>query len=196
MVCDLKDPEAARRVFAYALEALESVDTLVNNAAWSLHRSFLETTVEDFDRVVAVNQRAPFFLTQELLRHVSEGTKPANDPLVINIASVNALAGNPKLIAYAGTKGALAAMARAMAVEMAPYGIRVVSISPGAVDTPYARTVAAESGIDDQHRFKKFLIKRYTSCEEIAELVWFLCSPACATVTGANWIIDGGYLAQ
>lgn len=195
-VCDLKEAGAARAVFANAAETLGVVDTLINNAAWSFHRPFLETTVEEFDRVVAINQRAPFFLAQEMFRAVSNSPQPVPDPVVINIASVNALAGNPKLIAYAGTKGALAAMTRAMAVEMAPHGIRVVSISPGAVDTPYARQVMAEAGIDPQEQFAKFLIKRCTTCEEIAELAWFLCTPACASVTGANWIIDGGYLAQ
>jgi len=196
LVCDLKDPGAARAVFACAAEKLGTVDTLINNAAWSFHRSFLETTVEDFDQVVAVNQRTPFFLSQEMIRQISNSAGQVNDPVVVNIASVNALAGNPRLVAYAGTKGALVAMTRAMAVEMAPQGVRVVSISPGAVDTPVAQKVALESDVDEGHRFDKFLIKRYTTCEEIAELAWFLCTPACACVTGANWVIDGGYLAQ
>ncbi|MGA2984795.1 MAG: SDR family oxidoreductase [Terriglobia bacterium] len=196
LVQDLKDPDAARVVFAHALENLGSVDTLINNAAWSLYKPLLETTLDDFDRLVAVNQRAPFLLTQEFFRCVSKSPAAVKDPAVVNIASVNALAGNANLVAYAGTKGALAAMTRAMAVEMAPLGIRVTSISPGAVDTPFAQKVAAQAGFDSRSRFDKFLIRRYTTCEEIAELVLFLCSPACACVTGANWVIDGGYLAQ
>jgi NAD(P)-dependent dehydrogenase (short-subunit alcohol dehydrogenase family) len=196
MVQDLQDTDAARVIFVNALAKLGSVDTLINNAAWSLHRPLLETTLEDFDQIVAVNQRAPFFLTQELFRYISNSPVEVRDPVVVNVASVNALAGNARLIAYAGTKGALAAMTRAMAVEMAPRGIRVVSISPGAVDTPFEQKATAEAGIDIRRRFDKFLIKRYTTCEEIAELVLFLCGSACACVTGANWVIDGGYLAQ
>ena len=196
MVQDLQDPDAGRVIFVHALEKLGSVDTLINNAAWSLHRPFLETTLEDFDQIVAVNQRAPFFLTQELFRYISKSPVEVRDPVVVNVATVNALAGNARLIAYAGTKGALAAMTRAMAVEMAPQGIRVVTISPGAVDTPFGLKAAAEAYVDSRCRFDKFLIKRYTTCWEIAELVLFLCSPACACVTGANWAIDGGYLAQ
>lgn len=92
-----------------------------------------------------MNQRAPFFLTQELFRYISKSPVELRDPVVVNVASVNALAGNARLIAYAGTKGALAAMIRAMAVEMAPRGIRVVSISPGAVDTPFEQKVTAEA---------------------------------------------------
>ena len=196
LVQDLQDPHAGRVILVHALEKLGGVDTLINNAAWSLHRPFLETSLEDFDKIVAVNQRAPFFLIQELFRYISKSPVEVRDPVVVNVASVNALAGNARLIAYAGTKGALAAMTRAMAVEMAPRGIRVVSISPGAVDTPFEQKVTAEAGIDIRRRFDKFLIKRYTTCEEIAELVLFLCGSACACVTGANWVIDGGYLAQ
>jgi len=196
LVQDLKDQEAAQVVFAHAFEKLGRVDTLINNAAWSLYKPFHETTIDEFDQVVAVNQRAPFFLTQELFGYVSKSPEKVNDPVVVNIASVNALAGNANLVAYAGTKGALVAMTRAMAVEMAALGIRVMSISPGAVDTPFAQKLVAEGIIEGRKRFDKFLIKRYTTCEEIAELVFFLCTPACACVTGTNWVIDGGYLAQ
>ena len=196
LVQDLSDPDAARVVFDCAREKLGSVDSLINNAAWSLYKPFLETTRHDFDLLVAVNQRAPYFLTQEFFRYVSKSPAGVKDPAVVNIASVNALAGNVNLIAYAGTKGALAAMTRAMAVEMAPLGIRVTSISPGVLDTPNLRKLEAAGVFEGTDQFEKFLVKRLTTCEEIAELVWFLCTPACACVTGSNWVIDGGYLAQ
>jgi NAD(P)-dependent dehydrogenase (short-subunit alcohol dehydrogenase family) len=196
LVQDLRDPDAARQIFSHAIDKMGIVDTLINNAAWSLYKPFLETTLEDFDQAVAVNQRAPYFLAPEFFRYVSKSPPMVKDPAVINIASVNALAGNANLIAYAGTKGALAAMTRAMAVEMAPLGVRVTSISPGALDTPHTRKLMEDGIFEGHNQFEKFLIKRATACEEIAELVLFLCTPACATVTGANWVIDGGYLAQ
>jgi len=185
-------------VFDHALESMGRVDTLINNAAWSLHKPILEMAPEEFDEVVAVNRRAPYFLAQQFYKYVSglPATKPVADPAIVNIASVNALAGNRNLIAYAGTKGALLAMTRAMAVEMAEAGVRVNSVSPGAIDTPMNQQVLAEGKLDAQKRFDKFLIKRYTTSEQVAEVVMFLCSPACATVAGANWVIDGGYLAQ
>jgi len=193
---DLRDCEAGRIVFERALEAMGRVDTLINNAAWSMHKTILETTPDHFDQIVAVNQRAPFLLAQEFYRYVSESPAKVKDPAIVNIASVNALAGNPNLIAYAGTKGALVAMTRAMAVEMAPLGVRINCVSPGAIDTPMNRQILAEGKLDDRTRWDKFLIKRYTTSEEVAEVVMFLCTPAAACVTGANWVIDGGYLAR
>ncbi len=196
LVQDLQLPTAATDIFAHALNTLGSVDTIINNAAWTLYKPFLETTIEEFDRAVAVNQRAPYLLAQELFRYVSRSPAAVKDAVVINIASVNALAGNTNLVAYAGTKGALAAMTRAMAVEMAPLGVRVVTVSPGVLDTPIARTFVKDGVFEGRDRFDKFLVKRFTTPDEIAELVMFLCSPAGGTVTGANWIMDGGYLAQ
>jgi meso-butanediol dehydrogenase / (S,S)-butanediol dehydrogenase / diacetyl reductase len=196
MIKDLAAEDAAPAVFQRALVALGDVDTLINNAAWSLHKTVLDMTNADFDRLVAINQRAPYFLAQEFMRHVSGRAEKPADPCIVNIASVNALAGFSHLVAYAGTKGALVAMTRAMAVEMASLGIRVNSISPAVVDTPMLRKVIADRKIDMSAFFEKYLVKRLTSSEEIAELVAYLCSPGAACVDGANWAIDGGYLAQ
>jgi NAD(P)-dependent dehydrogenase (short-subunit alcohol dehydrogenase family) len=196
LVKDIADPDAADVVMRAALEALGTVDTLINNAAWSYHEPILDVCISDFDRLIAINQRTPFFLAQQFFKYISGLSRKPKDPCIVNIASVNALAGNPNLAAYAGTKGALVAMGRAMAVEMAPLGIRVNCISPGAVDTPATRRVVAEGILDMNAMLDNFLIKRLTMPEEIAELVFYLCSEAAACVTGANWIIDGGYTAR
>jgi NAD(P)-dependent dehydrogenase (short-subunit alcohol dehydrogenase family) len=113
----------------------------------------------------------------------------------VNIASVNAMVGNPNLTAYAGTKGALLAMSRALAVELAPR-VRLVAISPGSVRT-YVTNQLIESGqIEPDTHFNTTPIKSFITVEEIGELVSFLFSPAARTVTGANWVIDGGYTAR
>ena len=196
LVKDLADEDAARVVFAEALEACGTIDTLVNNAAWSFHKPMLGVTSAEFDRLIAINQRAPFFLAQQFLRHVAGPNFKSSEPAIVNVASVNALVGNPELVPYAGTKGALLAMTRAMAVEMAPFGVRVNAISPGAVDTFVTRSLVANGTIEPSKLFAKHLVKRFASCEEVAELVSYLCSPAAACVNGANWVIDGGYTAQ
>jgi NAD(P)-dependent dehydrogenase (short-subunit alcohol dehydrogenase family) len=191
-VHDLAEPDAPRRLVEESICSLGSLNGLVNCAAWSFHKPALKTTVEEFDRVVAINQRAPYFLAC----HFAEQLQLADDdPCVVNIASVNALVGNPNLAAYAGTKGALAAMTRALAAEWAPR-VRLASISPGSVRT-YVTTQLIESGvIDPETHFDTTLIKRFIEVEEIGELVSFLFSPAARSVTGSNWVIDGGYTAR
>lgn len=196
LVKDLADRDAGEAVFTAARTLMGGADVLVNDAAWSFHKPLLEVSVEEFDRVVAINQRAPLLLAQEFARQVVRAKERCVDPVIINIASVNALAGNPNLIAYAGTKGALVAMTRAMAVEFAESGIRVNSISPAAVETFVTRKLVDSGVIDPPKLFENYPIKRFASCEEIAELVAYLCGPAATYVTGANWVIDGGYLAR
>ncbi|HUK46451.1 MAG TPA: SDR family oxidoreductase [Terriglobales bacterium] len=196
LVKDLAEPDAATVIIDEISRTVGTADTLINNAAWSFHKPMLEVTREEFDRVVAINQRTPYFLAQEFLRHISQAASRPRDPVIVNIGSVNALAGNPNLVAYAGTKGALTAMTRAMAVEMKEFGIRVNTISPGAVETYVTKNLIATGVIDPPRLFEKYLIQRFASCEEIAELVAYLCSDAARYVNGANWTIDGGYLAQ
>jgi NAD(P)-dependent dehydrogenase (short-subunit alcohol dehydrogenase family) len=193
---DLADQDAAQVVFAAALARLGQVDTVINNAAWSFHKSMLTVTGDEFDRVVAINQRTPYFLAQEFLRYVSSATTRPAEPVIVNIGSVNALSGNPNLVAYAGTKGAIVAMTRAMAVEMASAGIRVNSISPGAVRTWVTQNLIDSGGIVPDELVKDLPIKRFATCEEVAELVVYLCSKKAAYVDGVNWVIDGGYMAH
>jgi NAD(P)-dependent dehydrogenase (short-subunit alcohol dehydrogenase family) len=192
---DLADEDCATVVFEFARKVIGDVDILVNNAAWSFHKPLLEVTHAEFDRVIRVNQTAPYFLSQEFCRAVVQAEKRPTDPVIVNIASVNALRGNPNLIAYAGTKGAVVAMTRTMAVEMAEYGIRVNSVSPGAVKTPFTESLIESGVIDPPKLFEKSLVKRFASPAEIAELVVYLASHRGAFVTGANWVIDGGYMA-
>jgi NAD(P)-dependent dehydrogenase (short-subunit alcohol dehydrogenase family) len=196
VVKDLSEQDAASFVFDKVDSSLGLADILINNAAWSFHKPMLEVTGKEFDRVVGVNQRAPFFLAQQFLdRLVHASVRPA-DPTIVNICSVNALAGNANLVAYAGTKGALLAMTRAIAVEMQDLNVRVNAISPAAILTHVTSNLIASGAIDPPKLMEDYLVKRFASCEEIAELVAYLCSEAAKFVNGANWVIDGGYLAQ
>jgi NAD(P)-dependent dehydrogenase (short-subunit alcohol dehydrogenase family) len=195
LVKDLADDDSAAVVFDAARKTLGQVTALVNNAAWSFHKPVLDVTHAEFERVVRINQRAPYFLAQEFCRAVANAKAKLSNPAIVNIASVNALRGNPDLVAYAGTKGAVVAMTRGLAVEMGSLGIRVNSISPGAVETAFTRSLIESGVIDPPKLFEKALVKRFARCEEIAELVAYLCSSRAEFVTGANWVIDGGYLA-
>jgi NAD(P)-dependent dehydrogenase (short-subunit alcohol dehydrogenase family) len=196
LVRDLAEPDAPRDVMRAALEKVDSLNGLINCAAWSLHKALAETTIQEFDRLIAINQRAPFFLIQEFARAIC-GAAPDRtpDPCIVNIASVNASIGNAYLTGYASTKGALVAMGRAMAVELAPR-IRVVTISPGAVLTTNTENLIAEGQIDVPVLLGRFLVKRFITVDEIADLVAFLFGPSATSITGCNWVIDGGLTAQ
>lgn len=192
LIHDLAEPDAPQDLLSSALAKVGCLDGLVNCAAWSFHKPFSETTLAEFDRVVAINQRAPYFLSQQFANALRDDVL---DPCIVNIASVNAAVGNRNLTAYASTKGALVAMARAIAVELAPR-IRVVTISPGAVLTKYTEDMIADGEINVEHLLSRLLLKRFISVHEIADLVAFLFSPAARSITGSNWIIDGGVTAQ
>jgi NAD(P)-dependent dehydrogenase (short-subunit alcohol dehydrogenase family) len=196
MVKDLADADAGPAVFEKAADCMGLIDALINDAAWSFHKPMQEVTTAEFDRVVHINQRAPFFLAKEFVRQIRRAASAPADPVIINIASVNALAGNPNLVAYAGTKGALLAMTRAMAVEMRDEKVRVNAICPAAIRTHVTSQLIASGEIDPVKLFERYLIQRFASSEEIAELVAYLCSRAATYVNGATWEIDGGYLAQ
>jgi NAD(P)-dependent dehydrogenase (short-subunit alcohol dehydrogenase family) len=192
VVQDLADPQAAGKIMEEAYARLGSVDGLINCAAWSLVRPLGDETVEEFDRLIAVNQRAPYFLCQKFVAQLTDSDA---DPCIVNIASINAMVGNRNLVAYAGTKGALLAMTRALAVELAPR-VRVVAISPAGVRTDFTEQLIREGVLDAEASRKKRLIPRFIEVGEIAELVAFLMSPAAKSVTGSNWTFDGGYTAQ
>jgi len=192
LVRDLAEPDAPRDLIREALEKVDSLNGLINCAAWSLHKALAETTIQEFDRLVAINQRAPFFLSQEFARAICDA---APDPCIVNIASVNASVGNANLTGYASTKGALVAMGRAMAVELAPR-IRVVTISPGAVLTTNTENLIAAGQIVVPALLERFLVKRFITVEEIADLVAFLFGPSAISITGCNWVVDGGLTAQ
>ena len=192
LVRDLAEPDAARWLIEESIRAVGSLNGLVNCAAWSFHKPALETTIAEFDRVVAINQRAPYFLACEFARHLATAE---SDACIVNIASVNALIGNPNLVAYAGTKGALASMTRALAVEFASR-MRVVAISPGSVRTHVTEQLIESGQIDPEALLATALIKRFIAVDEIGELVSFLFSSAARSVTGANWVFDGGYTTR
>lgn len=192
LVRDLAEPDAAHAVIRSASEKVGVLDGLVNCAAWSFHKPFSETTIAEFDEVVAINQRAPFFLSQEFAKSVTDST---TDPCIVNIASVNAVVGNANLTAYASTKGALVSMGRTMAVELAPR-IRVVTVSPGAVLTKNTENLIDEGQFAVQPMLNRYLVKRFITVEEVADLVAFLFGPSATSITGCNWILDGGLTAQ
>ena len=189
---DLINEGAAEAMIAGAVDSFGRVDILVNNAGIA-HVGTAENTAEaDFDRIYSVNVKGVYLCSQAGIRiMLREG-----GGVILNLASIASLIGLTDRFAYSMSKGAVVAMTRAMAVEMASSNVRVNSICPAAVLTFVTQQLIDSGVIEPAKLFDKYLIKRFATCEEIAELVAYLCSDAARYVTGANWDIDGGYCAK
>lgn len=185
---DLADPAAV----CDGLSGLSRVDALVNNAAVQLCKPLVDTSLDEWDDLFAVNVRAPFLCLRTLapqLRH-SKGA-------VVNVSSVHAAATSLSMAAYATSKGAIAALTRAAAIELAPHGVRVNSVAPGAVET-----AALREGLDRSPSGRSTLLERTPLGRvglptEIAHAVSFLVDrDRSGFITGQCMVIDGGALAR
>jgi NAD(P)-dependent dehydrogenase (short-subunit alcohol dehydrogenase family) len=190
---DFNDLRQVRELGEKAIDFLGGVDCLVNNAGITLNRPFFSVTPEQFDTVYGVNIRGQFFLTQtvagDMLKH-GGGT-------VCNITSIHGVAGAPEHSVYAGTKGAIIAYTRSLAVELAHKGIRVNAIAPGWVTVEnYYKNIP---GFNDSDAAKtaaeKIPLGRSGSKLEIAKLAAFLCSDNSSYIVGQTIIADGGTTA-
>jgi NAD(P)-dependent dehydrogenase (short-subunit alcohol dehydrogenase family) len=188
VVADLADPEAPGRVVDAALAAFGRLDVLVNNAAVIRNGPFEEFTVEEFDRHVAVNLRAPFFLMQAALPALREGEAPA----VVNVSSSVGSIVKPGTTLYSVTKAGLEYLTRANAYEFAQWGIRVNCVAPGPVDTPIHATYMddLEAGYRDLSR--RIPLGRMGRVEDVADWIWWLSSAVTSWTTGNVVHVDGG----
>jgi 3-oxoacyl-[acyl-carrier protein] reductase len=183
---DSADAEAVKSAVAETVRTFGRLDVLVNNAGITVVMPLDQFSLNDFDRMVAVNVRAVFVAVQEASRHMGEGGR------IITIGSVNAdripVAGGS---VYAMTKAAVAGLTRGLARDLGPRGITVNTVQPGPVDTdmnpadgPFAESIKGWIALG-----------RYGLGDEIAGMVAYLASPEAGFVTGASLTIDGGFAA-
>jgi NAD(P)-dependent dehydrogenase (short-subunit alcohol dehydrogenase family) len=173
-----------------ALEFLGRIDCLVNNAGITFNKSFFKVTPEQFDTVFHVNIRAQFFLTQRIARHMVERGRGA----VCNLTSIHGVSGARDHSVYAGSKGAIIAWTRSLAVELAHQGVRVNAIAPGWVNVEnYFKAIPGfnlESAAAAAHQAVP--AARAGTPLDIARLAVFLCSDDSAFIVGQTIIADGG----
>lgn len=197
---DISSADALESIFTRTRDYTNSLDALVNNAAYQVTKSILETTVDEWDAVMASNLRSVFLsakLAHPLLKAQGGGA-------IVNVSSVHAVATSKDISAYAASKGGLLALTRAMAIEFAPDNIRVNAILPGAVDTPMLRAGMNRdhAGAGDIHQRLENLARKTVSGkigqpEEIARAIYFLADDEQSSfMTGQPMIVDGGATAR
>ncbi len=191
---DLAEPDAPAQTVAAAIETYGTLDTLLVTAAVMLSAPLSDWTMEMWDSTVALNLRMPFFFVQAAAPHLAK----SDNASVILTSSTGAIRGHAGMSGYQATKAALPGLCRSLTAELGPLGIRINTILPGWIDTPFndpfwefqrspeARRREIESQIP---------LRRQGNPEEVASMVLFLSSPAGRYVAGTSIVIDGGYTA-
>ena len=185
--CDVSDAAAVAAAMAAVERRFGRLDALVNNAGIAVFEPMLETTIDDWNRVLAVNLSGPFLCTQAaapLMREHGGGA-------IVNITSISAVRASTLRSAYGTSKAGLAHLTKQLAVELAALGIRVNAVAPGPVDTAMAKAVHTPEIRADYH--DAIPLNRYGLEEELAEAIFFLCSDRASYITGQMLAVDGGF---
>lgn len=174
------------------VNGLERVDVLVNSVGANVPQPFVDVSAETFERLFAVNVRAAFLATQAVVRRLL-GT--GSGGAIVNVSSQMGHVGAANRVVYCATKHAVEGMTRAMAVELAPHGIRVNAIAPTYVKTPLTEPFFADADFRAD-ALARIPLGRIGRVEDLCGAVVFLASPAASLITGTSLLIDGGYTAQ
>ncbi len=195
-VFDLRDIGAIASFIDEAAGSFGGIDVLVTNAAVMPGSRLEQLDVSTVDEILEVNLRAPIFFT----KYASEWMKKSNGGSIIHMSSVTGHNGFPEVSVYGATKGALISLARGHAMELAPFDIRVNTVSPGTVDSPMLHRFVAEHAEDPEKALRDFDAihprGKVASIEEVANVFIFLACDESANITGTDIRCDGGYAIQ
>jgi glucose 1-dehydrogenase len=186
--CNVGKVAEAQRFITEAVAQFGRVDILVNNAGLERHADFWDVSEQDYDLVLDVNLKGPFFVTQAFVKHRMQGKAGGK---VVNISSVHEELPFPHFTSYCASKGGLKMMTRNLSIELAPLGITINSIAPGAIETPINKKL-----LNDPVKLKSVLenipLKRLGKPEDVAAVAVFLASAESDYVTGTTYFVDGG----
>jgi len=181
-----------QRSVAERVARLPRLDVLLNNAGTNRPQACLDVDAPTFDSIFNLNVRAAFFVAQAAARRMVDLGRPGS---IIMTSSQAGHVGLPKRVVYCGTKFALEGIVKAMALELAPYGIRVNSIAPTFVETPMTRPYFQDPAFGDYVR-QNIPLGRTASVDEVAAAALYLASRESAMVTGTSLLVDGGWTAK
>ena len=192
---DVSDSQSVRALVDQAVERFGQIDVLINNAGYGITGSVVETDEAAWDRLMAVNLSGVFYGC----KHAIPVMQRQGSGVIVNTASTTAVIGIRDRAAYCASKGGVAALTRAMALDHAADGIRVNCIAPGTIDSPYYDPMLAKS--DDPKGLQRALagrqaMGRFGTPEEIAKGMLFLASDDASFATGSMLTVDGGMTAQ
>ena len=179
-----------RTLVQQAVAALGSLDILVNNAGIEKNAAFVDVTEEDYRAVIEVNLSGPFFATQEFARHRRDAKAGGK---VINISSVHEELPFPHFTSYCMAKGGLKMMMRNLSIELAPLGITINNIAPGAIQTPINQKLLSDPKLLNP-LLANIPLGRLGQPSDVAAVTAFLASDDAAYITGATIVVDGGLL--
>jgi 3alpha(or 20beta)-hydroxysteroid dehydrogenase len=188
---DVTSETAWDQAVATTIERFGRLDVLVNNAGIALFLPLMQTSLEDYRRVIDINQTGVFLGMKAVVPAMAD----TGNGSIINISSIEGLVGTPGLIAYGASKFAVRGMTKIAALELAASGIRVNSVHPGAIDTPMLKDPVLEALGAVDALLANTAMGRVGQSEEVARLTAFLASDASSYCTGSEFVIDGGFTA-
>jgi NAD(P)-dependent dehydrogenase (short-subunit alcohol dehydrogenase family) len=191
-VCDVTDTRAMRK----AVAAIPLLDVLVNNAGFNIPEPFVEVSEEHLDQLLALNVRAAFLVAQAAAKKMLESPgRKSRGGAILNMSSQMGHVGAVNRTVYCLTKHGMEGLTKAMALEFAPLGIRVLSIAPTFIETPMTKPMMARPGFA-QWVEERIPAGRVGQPDDVAAAVVFAASPAASLMTGTSLVVDGGWTAQ
>lgn len=187
LTADVSDAAAVQAAVKTAIQHFGRIDALVNNAGIAIFKPMLEVTLEDWQRVMAVNLTGPFLMTQA----VAPAMRDQGGGAIVNITSISGLRASTLRVAYGTSKAGLAHLTKQQAAELGQYGIRVNAVAPGPVDTAMAKAVHTPEIRADYH--DHIPLNRYGLESELANAICFLCGDQAGYITGQVLAVDGGF---
>jgi 3-oxoacyl-[acyl-carrier protein] reductase len=187
---DVSNATSVQAMADEALAQLGHIDILVNNAGVThLPQALEEVSEDEFDRVLAVNAKSVYLTARSLVPHM----KLRGTGAILNIASTAGVSPRPRLNWYNASKGWMITATKAMAVELAPQGIRVNAINPVAGETPLLKSFMGEDTPEIRAKFLSTIpLGRFSTAEDMGDAATFLCSDAASMITGVALEVDGG----